>query len=57
MRGVPSQGMVSIATKRKGVQNQRGGRIEQVFVREGQMVQEGEVLMKLDTETAKARYA
>ena len=54
--GVPSQGMVSIATKRKGVQNQRGGRIEQVFVREGQMVQEGEVLMKLDTQTAKARY-
>ena len=54
--GVPSQGVVSIATKRKGVQNQHGGRIEQVFVREGQMVQEGEVLMKLDTGTAKARY-
>ena len=54
--GVPSQGMVSIATKRKVVENLRGGRIEKVYVREGQMVREGEVLMKLETETAKARY-
>ena len=54
--GVPSQGTVSIATKRKAVQHLRGGQIEKVFVREGQMVREGEVLMKLDTETAKARY-
>ena len=54
--GVPSQGMVSIATKRKVVENLRGGRIEKVSVREGQMVREGEVLMKLETETAKARY-
>ena len=55
--GVPSQGMVSIATKRKAVENLRGGRIEQVFVREGQMVGEGDVLITLDTQTAKARYA
>jgi len=54
--GVPSQGVVSIATKRKVVENQRGGRIEKVFVREGQFVREGEVLIKLDDQTAKARY-
>jgi len=54
--GVPSQGMVSIATKRKVVENLRGGRIEKVFVKEGQMVHEGDVLMKLDSQTAKARY-
>ncbi len=54
--GVPCSGMVSIATKRKVVENLRGGRIEKVYVREGQMVREGEVLMKLETETAKARY-
>ncbi len=54
--GVPAQAMVSIATKRKVVENLRGGRIEKVYVREGQMVHEGDVLMKLDTQTAKARY-
>lgn len=54
--GVPSQGVVSISTKRKVVENQRGGRIEKVYVREGQMVRAGEVLMKLDAQTAKARY-
>ncbi|MCX6178403.1 MAG: HlyD family efflux transporter periplasmic adaptor subunit [Chlorobiales bacterium] len=54
--GVPAQGMVSIATKRKVVENLHGGRIEKVYVKEGQMVREGDVLMKLDTQTAKARY-
>jgi protease secretion system membrane fusion protein len=55
--GVPSLGTVSIATKRKAVENLRGGKIEQVYVREGQMVREGDVLITLDTQTAKARYA
>jgi len=54
--GVPSQGVVSIATKRKVVENLRGGRIENVYVREAQIVREGDVLMKLDTNTAQARY-
>ena len=54
--GVPSQGMVSIATKRKVVENLRGGRIEKVYVKEGQMVKDGDVLMKLESQTAKARY-
>ena len=54
--GVPCSGTVSIATKRKGVQNLRGGMVENVYVKEGQMVREGDVLMKLDTQTAKARY-
>ncbi len=54
--GVPSQGIVSIATKRKVVETLRGGRIEKVYVREGQMVRESDVLMTLDSQTAKARY-
>jgi protease secretion system membrane fusion protein len=54
--GVPCQGLVSIATKRKVVENLRGGRIEKVNVREGQMVQQGEVLILLDSQTARARY-
>jgi membrane fusion protein, protease secretion system len=54
--GVPCQGLVSIATKRKVVENLRGGRVERVNVREGQMVQQGEVLILLDSQTARARY-
>jgi protease secretion system membrane fusion protein len=54
--GVPCQGLVSIATKRKVVENLRGGRVEKVNVREGQMVQQGEVLILLDSQTARARY-
>jgi membrane fusion protein, protease secretion system len=54
--GVPCQGVVSIATKRKVVENLRGGRVEKVNVREGQMVREGDVLIMLDSQTARARY-
>lgn len=54
--GVPCSGVVSIATKRKVVENMRGGRVEKVNVREGQMVQQGEVLIMLDSQTARARY-
>jgi len=54
--GVPCQGVVSIATKRKVVENLRGGRVSQVNVREGQIVQQGEVLIMLDSQTARARY-
>ncbi len=54
--GVPCQGLVSIATKRKVVENLRGGRIEKVSVREGQMVHQGDELIRLDSQTAKARY-
>jgi len=54
--GVPSQGTVSIATKRKIVQSLRGGTIENVYVKEGQMVREGDVLMKLDSQLARSRY-
>lgn len=54
--GVPCQGMVSIATKRKVVENLRGGIVEKVFAREGQMVAAGQLLIQLDNKTAKARY-
>lgn len=54
--GVPCPGMVSIATKRKVVENLRGGRIARVHVREGQFVREGDILITFDNQTAKARY-
>ncbi len=54
--GVPCQGLVSIATKRKVVENLRGGRIDKVHIREGQIVKEGDILITLDSQTARARY-
>ncbi len=54
--GVPCQGLVSIATKRKVVENLRGGTIDTVHVREGQFVKEGDILISLDSQTARARY-
>lgn len=54
--GVPCQGLVSIATKRKIVQHRQGGVVEKVFVQEGGLVREGQVLLSLDSQLAKARY-
>jgi protease secretion system membrane fusion protein len=55
--GVPCQGMVSIATKRKVVQNRQGGVVDAVLVHEGQLVKKDQPLVLLDRQTAKARYA
>lgn len=54
--GVPSQGMVAIDTKRKAVQHLTGGIVKEVLVREGQVVEEGEVLIRLDEAVARAGY-
>ncbi len=54
--GVPCQGIVNLATKRKVVENLRGGSLEKIFVKEGQMVEKDELLMKIDNGMAKARY-
>jgi len=54
--GVVAQGTVSVDTHRKPVQHLTGGIIKQVLVREGQMVKEGQVIMKLDEGSAKAAY-
>lgn len=55
--GVPCQGLVSIATKRKVVQHRYGGTVTEVHVQEGQHVKKGQLLILLDDQTAKARYA
>ena len=54
--GVPSQGMVSIDTKRKAVQHPAGGIVKQVLVGEGDRVKEGQLLLKLDDGLARANY-
>lgn len=54
--GVPTQGMVSIDTKRKTVQHLEGGIIRDVLVREGQTVEAGQVLIRLENGKVKADY-
>jgi protease secretion system membrane fusion protein len=52
--GVPSPGTVVIETKRKVVQHQQGGLVAQVLVKEGQWVEQGELLLQLDDSAAMA---
>ncbi len=54
--GVPSHGMVAIDTKRKTVQHLSGGIIQQVLVKEGELVKEGQTLIQLDAAVARANY-
>lgn len=55
-QGVPSHGMVVLDTKRKAVQHLQGGIIRQIHVREGDVVQEGDLLIKLGDATVRANY-
>lgn len=52
--GVPTQGTVSIDTKRKPVQHLTGGLITEILVKEGQMVSAGQVLARIDPAASRA---
>lgn len=54
--GVPTPAAVAIDTKRKTIQHLQGGIIREVLVREGDMVKEGQVLMRLEDATVRAGY-
>lgn len=54
--GVPGAGTVALDTKRKAVQHLSGGIVQEVLVREGDEVKEGQVLIKLDSAVARANY-
>lgn len=54
--GVVAPGMVAIDTKRKPVQHLSGGIVREVLVREGQSVERGQVLVRLDEAVARANY-
>jgi protease secretion system membrane fusion protein len=54
--GVPTQGAVSIDTKRKAVQHLSGGLVREILVREGQMVEAGQVLVRMDTAMPRANF-
>ena len=54
--GVPAPGAVAIDTKSKTVQHLSGGIVQQVLVREGQEVKEGQLLLQLDSAVARANF-
>lgn len=54
--GVPSPGTVSIDTKRKPVQHLAGGIVREVLVREGEVVQDGQPLVRLDEAATRASH-
>ena len=54
--GVPTQGMVTLDTKRKAVQHPQGGIVNEVLVKEGQFVKKDEPLLRLDNATVKANF-
>lgn len=54
--GVPTTGQVSIDTKRKAVQHLQGGIVREVLVKEGQHVETGQVLLRLNSSVSQASY-
>jgi membrane fusion protein, protease secretion system len=54
--GVAASGTVAIDTHRKSVQHLTGGIVKEVLVREGDVVKEGQVVMKLDQAVARANF-
>lgn len=53
-QGVPLNGKVSVATKRKAVQHQDGGTVDAILVKEGDLVMAGEVIVRMNSIQAKA---
>jgi len=54
--GVAASGTVAIDTHRKSVQHLTGGIVKEVLVREGDVVKEGQVVMKPDQAVARANF-
>ncbi|MES2047081.1 MAG: HlyD family type I secretion periplasmic adaptor subunit [Pseudomonadota bacterium] len=53
-KGVPVSGTVAVATSRKAVQHQAGGTVDEILVKEGDIVKAGQVLVKMNSVTAKS---
>ena len=54
-RGVVGSGTVVVSGERKTVQSRNGGTIDSILVREGDRVQQGQVVMQLNTVQAKSQ--
>jgi len=54
--GIPASGIITVDTKRKTIQHLVGGLVEKVLVHEGQSINAGDILVKLDDAQARAEY-
>ncbi len=54
--GVPTPGLVTIDTKSKTVQHLSGGIVKELRVKEGQVIKEGELMIRLDEAVARSNY-
>ncbi len=54
-KGVPLSGTVTVSSNRKAVQHQTGGTIDQILVKEGESVQAGQVLVRMNDVQVKAQ--
>jgi membrane fusion protein, protease secretion system len=62
-KGVPLNGTVAVATSKKAIQHEMGGTIDTIFVKEGDVVKAGDVLIRMNNveaesgaETARVQY-
>ncbi|MDN4054637.1 HlyD family type I secretion periplasmic adaptor subunit [Massilia sp. YIM B02763] len=55
-KGVPMSGTVAKESNRKSVQHQTGGTIQEILVKDGDVVKAGQVLVRMNAITAKAGY-
>jgi len=53
-KGVPLSGTVTVASNRKAIQHQTGGTIEDILVKEGDVVKAGAVLVRMNSVQVKA---
>ena len=54
--GVPGMGVVGVESKRKTVQHLRGGIVQEILVRDGDLVEENAPLIRLNDTEVKAQY-
>lgn len=54
--GIPVPGVVAIDTKRKTIQHLSGGVVSKVYVKEGQVVGKGALLLEIDAGQARSDY-
>jgi membrane fusion protein, protease secretion system len=54
-QGVPMQGTVMVSTNRKAIQHQTGGTIQEILVKDGDVVKAGQVLVKMNEIQAKSQ--
>lgn len=53
-RGVPLSGTVTVSSNRKVVQHQNGGTIDEILVKDGEVVKQGQVLVRMNNTQAKS---